>query len=137
MNNTISLTVIAAIVLAATLVVGAGIVAVGNNHMAFAYQKKKAAARADGDGNGNTVINQVSKLGPNVLCTHPANNAPCLSGGSDNPGNSPVTVTVPITNTNTNDNSASSSSSSEATASNTNDITNSLEQSQSQDSPLG
>jgi hypothetical protein len=108
--------------------------------MAFAYKKVKEAAQAGGNDNGNTVVNQVSQLkakvsghrnlvkqeNPTVLCTHPANNASCLSEGSGNPGNSPVTVTVPVTNTNTNDNSASSYSSSEATASNTNDITNTV-----------
>lgn len=137
-NNTKTTTpTIVVIFMIATLVVGGTFAA--TTHSAFAYILKKDNKKDKKDGgndNGNTVINQVSQAKlrghsnivkqENVLCTHPANNKSCLSEGSDNPGNNPVTVTVPVTNTNTNDNTASSSSSSEATASNTNDITNTV-----------
>src|SRR6266487_5081633 len=91
MNNTTTrttLTAIAAILIAATLVVGIGTFAAA--HSAYAYQKK--GDKGNGNGNGNTVTAQKNKQdgtqsgfdnlfeeeGQNLICTHPGNNATCV-----------------------------------------------------------
>jgi hypothetical protein len=92
MNNTKTLAAIAAILIAATLVVGVTFAATS----AFAYQQKKGGSQENSK-NGNTVTIQTCKqrgsvsghdntLGQecqNVICTHPSSDATCLR----DPGN--------------------------------------------------
>jgi hypothetical protein len=91
MNNTRTLT-IAAILMAATLVVG-GTLAATTATTAFAYQKKRGH---DDSKDGNTVTVQACKQKGsdsgfdnaleqecgNTICTHPGNNASCVSEGA-------------------------------------------------------
>ena len=105
MNNTRTLT-IAAILMAATLVVG-GTLAATTATTAFAYQQKKGGGQENSK-NGNTVTVQACKQKGsdsgfdnaleqecgNTICTHPGNNASCVSegaaaggGGGGNDGN--------------------------------------------------
>jgi hypothetical protein len=91
MNNT-TISAIAAVLMAATLVLG-GTLAATSAQSAFAYQKKKGGDEK----NGNTVTVQASKQkesvsgwdntaeqeAENVICTHPGNNASCVSEGSE------------------------------------------------------
>jgi hypothetical protein len=94
MNNATSLA-IAAILMAATLIVGATFSAT-TAQSAFAYQKKKVGGTQDGGSkNGNTVTieeckNRGSASGfdtaldqecENLICTHPGNNATCVQEG--------------------------------------------------------
>jgi hypothetical protein len=88
MNNTKTLTAIAAVLMAATLVVGGTLAATS----AFAYSKKKGD---EGSKNGNTITalkcqNKGSASGfdtavnqecENLICTHPGNNATCDTEG--------------------------------------------------------
>jgi hypothetical protein len=113
MNNTKTLTAIAAILMAATLVVGGTLA----SSTAFAYQKKgpqdnKKGARDNGSGNGNgntitvekcknrgsasgfdTTVNQECE---NLICTHPGENATCTQEGV---GSTPTSTPEPITTT--------------------------------------
>jgi hypothetical protein len=90
MNNTKSLAAIAAIIfMAATLVVGAGTIAVTSTHSAFAYAKKKDNGERNDNGNTVTIqaCNQDGSVSgfdnteeqecQNLICTHPGNNATC------------------------------------------------------------
>jgi hypothetical protein len=94
MNNATSLA-IAAILMAATLIVGATFSAT-TAQSAFAYQKKKVGGTQDGGSkNGNTVTieeckNRGSASGfdtaldqecENLICTHPGDNATCVQEG--------------------------------------------------------
>jgi hypothetical protein len=94
MNNATSLA-IAAILMAATLIVGATFSAT-TAQSAFAYQKKKVGGTQDGGSkNGNTVTieeckNRGSASGfdtaldqecENLICTHPGENATCVQEG--------------------------------------------------------
>jgi Family of unknown function (DUF6346) len=88
MNNTKTLTAIAAILIAATLVVGGTLAATS----AFAYQQKKGGSQENSK-NGNTVTieeckNRGSASGfdtnvnqecENLICTHPGDGATCVS----------------------------------------------------------
>ena len=88
MNNTKTLTAIAAILIAATLVVGGTLAATS----AFAYQQKKGGSQENSK-NGNTVTieeckNRGSASGfdtnvnqecENLICTHPSSGATCVS----------------------------------------------------------
>ena len=99
MNNTKTLTAIAAILIAATLVVGGTFAATS----AFAYVKKgsqdnKKGARdnGSGNGNGNTItVEKCKNIGSasgfdtavdqeceNLICTHPGENATCVQEGA-------------------------------------------------------
>jgi hypothetical protein len=104
MNNTRTLG-IAAILIAATLVVGVTFAAATTvAQSAFAYSQKKDNGK--GNGNGNTVTieeckNKGSASGfdtavdqecENLICTHPGNNATCVQEGA---------VTSPTTTTTT------------------------------------
>jgi hypothetical protein len=95
MNNATSLA-IAAILMAATLIVGATFSAT-TAQSAFAYQKKKVGGTQDGGSkNGNTVTieeckNRGSASGfdtaldqecENLICTHPGENATCVQEGA-------------------------------------------------------
>jgi hypothetical protein len=86
MNNTKTLTAIAAILIAATLVVVA-IFAATVTHSASAYYPKKGEKKDDGgNDNGNTVTTQINKNkgsasgfgtindneAQNIICTHPS-----------------------------------------------------------------
>src|SRR6187397_3057532 len=94
MNNTRTLG-IAAILIAATLVVGVTFAAATTvAQSAFAYSQKKDNGK--GNGNGNTVTieeckNKGSASGfdtavdqecENLICTHPGNNATCVQEGA-------------------------------------------------------
>jgi hypothetical protein len=94
MNNATNLA-IAAILMAATLIVGATFSAT-TAQSAFAYQKKKVGGTQDGGSkNGNTVTieeckNRGSASGfdtaldqecENLICTHPGENATCVQEG--------------------------------------------------------
>src|SRR5204863_8145120 len=87
---------IAAILMAATLIVG-GTFSATTAQSAFAYQKKKVGGTQDrGSKNGNTVTieeckNRGSASGfdtatdqecENLICTHPGNNATCVQEGA-------------------------------------------------------
>jgi hypothetical protein len=90
MNNTKSLTAIAAILIATTLVVGAGTFAATS---ASAYQQKKGGGQQENSKNGNTVTieeckqrgsvsgfdNTLGQECQNVICTHPGSGATCVS----------------------------------------------------------
>ena len=90
MNNTKTLTAIAAILIAATLVVGGTLV----SSTAFAY-KKKVGGGQENSKDGNTVTIQKCKQDggvsgfdntaeqecQNVICTHPGENATCTQEG--------------------------------------------------------
>jgi hypothetical protein len=89
MNNTKTLAAIAAIFIAATLVVGGTFAAITGTQSALAYQKKKGGDEK----NGNTVTIQKCKQDEtasgfdntgeqecgNTICTHPGDNASCVS----------------------------------------------------------
>jgi hypothetical protein len=107
MNNTRTLAAIAAIsIIAATLVVGGTFAALTTPQSALAYQKKKGSQH--GSENGNTVTiqkckqdgtasgfdNDLEQECGNTICTHPGNNASCVS---ENEG----TVTPTSTSTST------------------------------------
>jgi archaellum component FlaF (FlaF/FlaG flagellin family) len=91
MNNTKTLTAIAAILIAATLVVGGTLAST----TAFAYQQKKGGSQENSK-NGNTVTieeckNRGSASGfdtavnqecQNLICTHPGENATCTQEGT-------------------------------------------------------
>jgi hypothetical protein len=93
MNNT-TISAIAAVLMAATLVLG-GTLAATSAQSAFAYSKKKGSQA--GSENGNTVTAQIAKQrgsvsgfdndleqeASNVICTHPGSNASCVSEGSE------------------------------------------------------
>jgi hypothetical protein len=80
---------------AATLVVGTFATTTIATQSAFAYEKNKGDNN-DGNGNGNTVTIQKNRQGAtesgfdniqeqesqNVICTHPGNNASCVSEGT-------------------------------------------------------
>jgi hypothetical protein len=102
MNNTKTLTAIAAILIAATLVV-AGTLA-SSTTTAFAYQQKKGGSQQNSK-NGNTVTIQKCKQDgavsgfdntaeqecQNVICTHPSSGATCVN----DPGQAtPTTATL-------------------------------------------
>jgi hypothetical protein len=92
MNNTKTLTAIAAILIAATLVVGGTLAS--TTQTAFAYQQKKGGSQENSK-NGNTVTIQKCKQDgavsgfdntaeqecQNVICTHPGDNATCSQEG--------------------------------------------------------
>ena len=97
MNNTRTVSAIAAILMAATLVVGGTFAA---THSALAYLPQKDNKRDKKDGgnnNGNTVTAQINKQkasqsgwdntqeqeAQNTICTHPASNGTCVSEGSE------------------------------------------------------
>jgi hypothetical protein len=102
MNNTKTLTAIAAILIAATLVVGT-LATTQSTQSAFAYPQKKRGQ--DDSKNGNTVTNQACKQRgsvsgfdntaeqecENLICTHPGNNATCSQEGVV----TPTTTTTP------------------------------------------
>jgi hypothetical protein len=111
MNNTKTLAAIAAILIAATLVVGGTFAATS----AFAYikkgpqdNKKEARDNGSGNGNGNTITvekckNKGSASGfdttldqecENLICTHPGNNATCTQEGVTTPTPEPTTGTL-------------------------------------------
>jgi hypothetical protein len=118
MNNATSLA-IAAILMAATLIVGATFSAT-TAQSAFAYQKKKVGGTQDGGSkNGNTVTieeckNRGSASGfdtaldqecENLICTHPGDNATCTQEGvrsaptstpTPTPTPEPITTTLRI-----------------------------------------
>jgi hypothetical protein len=93
MNNTRTLAAIAAIsIIAATLVVGGTFAALTTPQSALAYQKKKVEGDKNSK-NGNTITEQKCKQAAtesgfdnteeqecgNTICTHPGNNASCVS----------------------------------------------------------
>jgi hypothetical protein len=95
MNNATNLA-IAAILMAATLIVG-GTFSATTAQSAFAYQKKKVGGTQDGGSkNGNTVTTEecknrgsasgfdtaVDQECENLICTHPGNNATCTQEGA-------------------------------------------------------
>ena len=99
MNNTRTVSAIAAILMAATLVVGGTFAA---THSALAYLPQKDDKRDKKDGgnnNGNTVTAQINSQSAtqsgfdntqeqeaqNTICTHPASGASCISEGSEAP----------------------------------------------------
>jgi hypothetical protein len=103
MNNATSLA-IAAILMAATLIVG-GTFSATTAQSAFAYQKKKVGGTQDGGSkNGNTVTteeckNRGSASGfdtttnqecENLICTHPGENATCSQEGVVTPTSTPT-----------------------------------------------
>jgi hypothetical protein len=107
MNNTKrTLTAIAAILMAATLVVGT-LAATSVQQSAFAYQKKRGEARDKGSINGNTITTQKCKQAAtqsgfdndqeqeceNLICTHPGDNAACIQEG---PATKTKTTPTPI-----------------------------------------
>jgi hypothetical protein len=93
MNNTKTLAIVA-VFMAATLVVGT-FAATATTQTAFAYSKKRGGSQEDSK-NGNTVTIQACKQAAsesgfdngleqecgNTICTHPGNNATCVSEGS-------------------------------------------------------
>ena len=102
MNNTKTLTAIAAILIAATLVVGGTLAS--STTTAFAYQQKKGGSQENSK-NGNTVTIQKCKQDgavsgfdntaeqecQNVICTHPSSGATCVN----DPGQAtPTTATL-------------------------------------------
>jgi hypothetical protein len=105
MNNTKTLTAIAAILIAATLVVGGTLV----SSTAFAY-KKKVGGGQENSKDGNTVTIQKCKQDggvsgfdntaeqecQNVICTHPGDNATCSQEGTPTPTPEPITTTLRI-----------------------------------------
>jgi hypothetical protein len=92
MNNTKTLAAIAAILIAATLVVGGTFAALTATQSALAYSKKKVEGDKNSK-NGNTVTIQKCKQDEtasgfdntgeqecgNTICTHPGTNASCVS----------------------------------------------------------
>jgi hypothetical protein len=93
MNNTRTVSAIAAILMAATLVVG-GTFAATHSALAYLPQKDDKRDKKDGgNGNGNTVTIQTNKQkasqsgwdntqeqeAQNTICTHPASNGTCVS----------------------------------------------------------
>ena len=97
MNNTRTVSAIAAILMAATLVVG-GTFAATHSALAYLPQKDDKKDKKDGgNGNGNTVTIQANKQkasqsgwdntqeqeGQNTICTHPESDASCVSEGSE------------------------------------------------------
>jgi hypothetical protein len=106
MNNATNLA-IAAILMAATLIVGATF-SVTTAQSAFAYQKKKVGGTQDGGSKtGNTVTieeckNKGSASGfdttrnqecENLICTHPGENATCVQEGAVTTTTTPVKLT--------------------------------------------
>jgi hypothetical protein len=105
MNNTKTLTAIAAILIAATLVVGGTLV----SSTAFAY-KKKVGGGQENSKDGNTVTIQKCKQDggvsgfdntaeqecQNVICTHPGDNATCSQEGTPTPTPEPITTTLRV-----------------------------------------
>jgi hypothetical protein len=106
MNNTKTLTAIAAIFIATTLVVGIGtFTTTTTTQSAYAYQKKGGGDNGKGNGNGNTVTieeckNRGSASGfdtsidqecENLICTHPGENATCTQEGAVAAAQTPVT----------------------------------------------
>ena len=106
MNNTKTLTAIAAILIAATLVVG-GTLASSSTTTAFAYKQKKAGSQENSK-NGNTVTIQKCKQDgavsgfdntaeqecQNVICTHPSSGATCVSDPGEVTPPTPTTATL-------------------------------------------
>jgi hypothetical protein len=97
MNNTRTVSAIAAILMAATLVV-AGIFAATHSALAYLPQKDDKRDKKDGgNNNANTVTIQANKQkasqsgwdntqeqeAQNTICTHPASNGTCVSEGSE------------------------------------------------------
>jgi hypothetical protein len=102
MNNATSLA-LAAILMAATLIVG-GTFSATTAQSAFAFQKKKVGGTQDGGSkNGNTVTTEecknrgsasgfdtaVDQECENLICTHPGNNATCTEEGVVTPTPTP------------------------------------------------
>ena len=106
MNNTKTLTAIAAILIAATLVVGGTL---ASSTTAFAYQQKKGGGQENSK-NGNIVTiqkckqdgavsgfdNTAEQVCQNVICTHPGDNATCSQEGTPTPTPEPTTTTLRI-----------------------------------------
>ncbi len=114
MNNATNLAIVA-ILMAATLIVGATFSATTAQLTAFAYQKKKVGGTQDGGSkNGNTVTieeckNRGSASGfdtaldqecENLICTHPGENATCVQEGvvtsTPTPTPEPITTTLRV-----------------------------------------
>jgi hypothetical protein len=105
MNNTKTLTAIAAILIAATLVVGGTLAS--STTTAFAYQQKKGGSQENSK-NGNTVTiqkckqdgavsgfdNTVEQECQNVICTHPSSGATCVSDPGEVTPPTPTTATL-------------------------------------------
>jgi hypothetical protein len=105
MNNTKTLTAIAAILIAATLVVGGTLAS--STTTAFAYQQKKGGSQENSK-NGNTVTIQKCKQDgavsgfdntaeqecQNVICTHPSSGATCVSDPGEVTPPTPTTATL-------------------------------------------
>jgi hypothetical protein len=105
MNNTKTLTAIAAILIAATLVVGGTLAS--TTQTAFAYQQKKGGSQENSK-NGNTVTIQKCKQAAtqsgwdnnqeqeckNTICTHPSSGAICVSDPGEATPTTPTTGTL-------------------------------------------
>jgi hypothetical protein len=114
MNNTKTLAAIAAIFIAATLVVGGTFAAITGTQSALAYQKKKGGDEKNGntvtiqkckqDGTGSGFDNDLEQECGNTICTHPGDNATCVSEsvGAVTPTSTSTSVTpapIPVTST--------------------------------------
>jgi hypothetical protein len=116
MNNTKTLAAIAAIFIAATLVVGGTFAALTATPSALAYQKKKVEGDKNSK-NGNTITIQKCKQDEtasgfdntgeqecgNTICTHPGDNATCVSENegsvTSSTSSSGSTTPIPVGNT--------------------------------------
>jgi hypothetical protein len=110
MNNT--KTLIFAVIMVATLVVGIGTFTTTTTQSAYAYQKKGGGEdNGKGNGNGNTVTieeckNKGSSSGfdtaldqecENLICTHPGENATCVQEGVVTSTPTPPPTSTPTT----------------------------------------